>query len=185
MSKVSIAGDSSGTGTFTIKSPNSNTDRTLTLPDNTGTILTTATAGVPVNGPAFSAYGTTAQQNVTANVATKVQLNAEAFDTNGNYDPTTNYRFTPTVAGYYQINYAVYPYTTITHIIAYLYKNGASITFNQAFGGAASAVGSCLVYMNGTTDYLELYASVAGTTPAIFNRADLTYLNGSLARSAT
>jgi hypothetical protein len=185
MSKISLTPNASGTGTFTIASPNGNTDRTINLPDSNGTILTTATAGVPVNGPAFSAYGTTAQQNVTASVATKVQLNAEAFDTNGNYDPTTNYRFTPTVAGYYQINYAAYPYTTITHIIAYLYKNGAGITFNQAFGGAASAVGSCLVYMNGTTDYLELYASLTGTTPAIFNRADLTYLNGFLARSAT
>jgi len=45
MSKVVIAGDASGTGTFTISSPNSNTDRTLVLPDEAGTIITTA--GVP------------------------------------------------------------------------------------------------------------------------------------------
>jgi hypothetical protein len=43
MSKVQLQGNASGTGVFTIASPNSNTDRTLTLPDNTGTILTTAT----------------------------------------------------------------------------------------------------------------------------------------------
>lgn len=43
MSKVSLAGNASGTGIFTIASPNSNTDRTLTLPDNTGTLLSTAT----------------------------------------------------------------------------------------------------------------------------------------------
>jgi hypothetical protein len=41
MSKVAIAGDSSGTGTFTIKSPNSNTDRTLNLPDSTTTLVGT------------------------------------------------------------------------------------------------------------------------------------------------
>ena len=41
MSSVSIQGNASGTGIFTIASPNSNTNRTLTLPDNTGTILTT------------------------------------------------------------------------------------------------------------------------------------------------
>jgi hypothetical protein len=41
MSKVAIAGDPSGTGTFTIKSPNSNSDRTLTLPDSTGTMALT------------------------------------------------------------------------------------------------------------------------------------------------
>lgn len=42
MSKISVAPNASGTGNFTIASPNSNVDRTLTLPDNTGTILTSA-----------------------------------------------------------------------------------------------------------------------------------------------
>jgi hypothetical protein len=46
MSSVSIQGNASGTGIFTIASPNSNTNRTLTLPDNTGTILTTASSGL-------------------------------------------------------------------------------------------------------------------------------------------
>ena len=45
MSKVVIQGNASGTGDFTIAAPNSNTDRTLTLPDEAGTVLTTA--GVP------------------------------------------------------------------------------------------------------------------------------------------
>jgi hemin uptake protein HemP len=40
MSKISLAPDVSGTGIFTIASPNSNTNRTLTLPDDTGTIVT-------------------------------------------------------------------------------------------------------------------------------------------------
>jgi hypothetical protein len=43
MSLVKIQGNASGTGEFTIAAPNSNTNRTLTLPDNTGTILTSAT----------------------------------------------------------------------------------------------------------------------------------------------
>ena len=42
MSKVAIQGNASGTGTFTIAAPNSNTDRTLTLPDEAGTVLTSA-----------------------------------------------------------------------------------------------------------------------------------------------
>ena len=42
MSKIALSGNASGTGTFTVASPNSNTDRTLTLPDNTGTLVTTA-----------------------------------------------------------------------------------------------------------------------------------------------
>ena len=45
MSKVVIAGDASGTGTFTISAPNGNTDRTLVLPDEAGTIDTLQRAG--------------------------------------------------------------------------------------------------------------------------------------------
>tara|TARA_R110000764_G_scaffold73664_2_gene150152 strand:+ start:2863 stop:3471 length:609 start_codon:yes stop_codon:yes gene_type:complete len=44
MSKVVITGNASGTGDFTIAAPNSNTDRTLTLPDDTGTLLTSASS---------------------------------------------------------------------------------------------------------------------------------------------
>jgi hypothetical protein len=39
MSKIALSGNASGTGTFTIASPNSNTDRTLNLPDAAGTIV--------------------------------------------------------------------------------------------------------------------------------------------------
>jgi hypothetical protein len=39
MSKITISGNPSGTGTFTIASPSGNTDRTLTLPDATGTVV--------------------------------------------------------------------------------------------------------------------------------------------------
>jgi hypothetical protein len=50
MSLVKVQGNASGTGIFTIASPNSNTDRTLTLPDATGTLLTgTATTASVLN----------------------------------------------------------------------------------------------------------------------------------------
>jgi len=42
MSKISITSNPSGTGVFTISSPATNTNRTLTLPDETGTVLTSA-----------------------------------------------------------------------------------------------------------------------------------------------
>ena len=48
MSKIALSGNASGTGTLTIAAPNTSTDRTLTLPDATGTILTSAsTANFP------------------------------------------------------------------------------------------------------------------------------------------
>ena len=39
MSKVKIRGHASGTGVLTVTAPNTNSDRTITLPDSTGTIL--------------------------------------------------------------------------------------------------------------------------------------------------
>jgi hypothetical protein len=40
MSKIALSGNASGTGTFTFAAPGTNTDRTLTLPDASGTVLT-------------------------------------------------------------------------------------------------------------------------------------------------
>ena len=54
MSKVAITGNASGTGTFTIAAPNSNTDRTLTLPDEAGTIVTSASSIAASQLPAGS-----------------------------------------------------------------------------------------------------------------------------------
>jgi len=51
MSKIALTPNASGTGTFTIAAPNSNTDRTLTLPDEAGTVLTSASTS---NFPAGS-----------------------------------------------------------------------------------------------------------------------------------
>tara|TARA_R110000772_G_scaffold134397_2_gene242914 strand:+ start:58 stop:666 length:609 start_codon:yes stop_codon:yes gene_type:complete len=43
MSNIAIKGAATGTGVFTLESPATNTDRTLVLPDASGTIVTTAT----------------------------------------------------------------------------------------------------------------------------------------------
>lgn len=45
MSNVRIQGNASGTGTLTLQAPNTNTDRTLNIPDNAGNFLTTGSAG--------------------------------------------------------------------------------------------------------------------------------------------
>jgi hypothetical protein len=50
MSKVKIEGHGTGTGTFTVTTPSSNTDRTITLPDATGTLLTTTGSGANLTG---------------------------------------------------------------------------------------------------------------------------------------
>jgi hypothetical protein len=45
MSLVAISGNASGTGTLTIAAPNTNSNYTLTLPTNTGILLSTASNG--------------------------------------------------------------------------------------------------------------------------------------------
>ena len=62
MSKVAIKGNASGTGTFTVEAPNSNTDRTLVLPDEAGTVLTSGgaidvNASAPADSVAIDASG--------------------------------------------------------------------------------------------------------------------------------
>jgi hypothetical protein len=51
MSKIALTPNASGTGVFTISSPATNTDRTLVLPDEAGTVLTTGSG--PVVTPAM------------------------------------------------------------------------------------------------------------------------------------
>jgi hypothetical protein len=70
MSKIALSGNASGTGTFTIASPNSNSDRTLNLPDAGGTVF--------VSGQALSATtGTfTGLVNISAAGAGQIQFPA-------------------------------------------------------------------------------------------------------------
>ena len=49
MSQIALSPNPAGNGTFTIAAPNSNTNRTLTLPDNTGTVLTSASSLTAAN----------------------------------------------------------------------------------------------------------------------------------------
>lgn len=56
MSSIKLESNASGTGVFTLASPNSNTNRTLTLPDATGTIITTA-GGAAISGTTGSFSG--------------------------------------------------------------------------------------------------------------------------------
>ena len=140
-------------------------------------------------GPAFSAVRGTSTQSVSAATYTKIQFNVEEFDTNSNYDNATNYRFTPTVAGYYQVSLSIYSTTgAAANFYVYLYKNGANfkmVTNIPTGGGGTSAglAGSVLVYMNGSTDYVEGYYWV--TQAATVNAdAALNYFQAALVRAA-
>jgi hypothetical protein len=176
MSLVAISGNASGTGTLTVAAPNTNSNYTLTLPQ------TTATLGI--NGPAFRAYQSSAQ-TLSSATFTKLQFQTEVFDTNSNFDNATNYRFTPTVAGYYQINGAFTVATSATKMLVLIYKNGLVDTVGFDSGSVSISVCSIsnLVYLNGSTDYVELYGYF-GTGQNVFASAAYTYFSGSMVRGA-
>jgi len=146
----------STSGSVTLSSPAVSGTTTLTLPVQTGTVM--------VNGPAFSAY-VSSSASVSGSTWTKIPASVEEFDTNSNYDNATNYRFTPTVAGYYQVNGQVALGGTITRLFIAIRKNGSEFKLgNDLPTGSNRAIICSLIYMNGTTDYLELYVFATGTT---------------------
>ena len=162
--------------------------------DNGNLILGTSGKGIayPVTSggsalaPAFSAYRAGPNQALTTATQTKVELNAEDFDTNSNFDSSTNYRFTPTVAGYYQISGSVGLTGTNTRIICSIYKNGSAYFRGiDASVNLSQAIVSGLVYFNGSTDYVELYAfgTFVGTSD-ISSGQIYTYFTGALIRGA-
>lgn len=147
--------------------------------------ITQTNIATPVGGtgPAFSAYQSSAT-SLSNNTYTKVLFANELYDTNNNFASST---FTPTVAGYYQINCSVQTnagQTTRTRIV--IYKNGsqfaAGTDINTGFtGGTASSI----VYFNGSTDYVEVYIyQSSGTTQLTESSSFNTYFNGSMVRAA-
>ena len=148
--------------------------------------------------PAFSATKTTTQ-NVSTSTQTKIVLNSEEFDTANCFDSATNSRFTPNVAGYYQLNAQVrLDLGTVSGTGEYyisIFKNGSIFKrgFNPGAGYTIATGGqllfgiSTLVYANGSTDYFELYAFQASSTTATVSFADnpqQPYFQGFLVRAA-
>ena len=156
-----------------------------TIEQNGSTILTVDGSGniTPSNQmypkvPTFSAALDT-NTNITTNTATKIPYNVVNFDTNSNYDNTTNYRFTPTVAGYYQINATISMVNVTSNVYISIYKNGSEyLRGNQDYHSPATRAGlsvSDVVYCNGSTDYIEMYAiHGTGSTQTL---SGITYIN--------
>jgi len=185
MSNAILKGNASGTGSVTLESPNTNSDRTISLPDANGTAM------VSGNMPAFSAYKSGTDQTVTTLTFTKITFETEKFDTNNNFASS---RFTPTVAGYYQINSVLrYSGTAINDVTLELYKNGTSYERGQETGllSASNTSGqillSTIIYLNGSSDYVEIYGYIDGAGTLKFTQANSVttcLFSGCLVRSA-
>ena len=159
---------------------------TLSLQSNGVAVTMPAVAGtmmVSGNMPAFSAYQSSAQ-TTTAATYTKVQFQTKEFDTNNNFDSTTNYRFTPTIAGYYQLTGGINGSGQTTFFQVVLYKNGSAFKFFANTSAVNAGIyGTALIYANGSTDYFELYA-YSGTASTLTAANTLTYFQGALVRAA-
>jgi hypothetical protein len=190
---------STGGGSVTIDVPSTASDFGLNLPAVGGNIVTTGDSGsvnqsmlapnVGGTGPAFRA-SRNSDQSISPSTWTKVSLSTETFDTNNCFDSTTTYRFTPNVAGYYQVNGRLFGGgSSIVSTYVSIYRNGA--LFGQAGVGLGSgSIGAIpqiseVLYLNGTTDYIELYGYVAGSSP-IFSAAtgQFCVFSASLVRAA-
>ena len=174
-----LAGATSGSTTIQATDA---TTQTITLPANSGTVITTASTFAGT-GPAFRAYQSTAQSALTANIETKILLQTEDFDTNNNFASS---RFTPTVAGYYQINASmqINGSTTVAYVI--LYKNGSAYRYGSLVATTTNnpiSTVSDIVYLNGSTDYIEMYGA-SGLSQAPAASSTLTSMSGCLIRGA-
>lgn len=179
-SPVVLEGSSSGT--VTLAAPAVAGSTTITFPSTTGTVALLST----VVGPTFSAYRNAARNATGGGTWTAIIPDTEEFDTASCYDTTTG-RFTPNVAGYYQINGAVYISGSAGEILAGLYKNGTGYKYGSRTAPAGNgATVSSIIYFNGTTDYVELYVYYDGSsTIALTVGTTLyNYMNGAFIRGA-
>ena len=189
MASIVVNGDTSGS--VTLSAPAVAGTVTVTLPAASGTMLTTASTAVVTqamlstnvagNGPTFSYYQSSAQ-TLSANTITKLTFTSSEWDTTGGMFASS--RFTPTIAGYYQIFGGAALSAVAAGMLAYVYKNGSVFkkTTNTNPSSSSGVGGSFLVYCNGSTDYIEIYAQIGVSQALVTGIAD-TYFQGVLVRS--
>jgi len=103
-----------------------------------------------------------AAQNIDATSYTKILIDTISFDTEGVVN-ITNSRIVPNLPGYYIAiaNIRVNSVPDGQRVTAAIFKNGKLVTYgthvHQGAAGHSLSSASDLIYMNGTTDYLELY----------------------------
>ena len=98
MSKIKIQGNASGTGVVTLTAPNTNTDRTITLPDSTSTLLET-------NGNGSSLTSLTGSQVDSGQTTAKAWVNFNGTGTVAIRDSHNVSSITDIGTGNYTVNF--------------------------------------------------------------------------------
>ena len=105
---------------------------------------------------------------------TKIQFNTEVYDTDNCYDNSTNYRFTPTTAGKYFVYGNIIGFANTSNLNsnrAIIKKNGTIVKyafsdFRNNPAKTNSVMATTVVDMNGSSDYIELFALVEYSSSA-------------------
>jgi hypothetical protein len=167
--KVSNIQTSSGSGTITL----GQSGETVDMSNGTITLNNTMKAT-----PAFEAY-LSSNQDTSNTTYDKIDCDTEVFDTDGCYDNSTNYRFTPTTAGKYFVyagavlESSIQSRLTYTQILIYkngsVYKNG-TFDMNDSYQENKTVITlNAAIDMNGSSDYLEFYVymEASSATPRL------------------
>jgi hypothetical protein len=179
------------TGTATLGAlsvTGSSTLSALTVSGQTSTGSLLVNNNTIIASPVFSAYASN-YQAVTGGTTVKINFDVEEYDSNSFYNNTTS-RFQPTIAGYYQIHGILRINALNQAFWSEIRKNGALYRRSQE----ASATSNmhqlsydALVYMNGTTDYIEIFGfcNGAGTQQWGYNVKEFSnWFQGFLVRAA-
>jgi hypothetical protein len=138
-----------------------------------------------MNRPAFHVnFGGTSSTSVGNDSGTKMAFDSEDIDTDSCYDPSSNYRFTPTVAGNYFFYAQVGTNRNSDDHNKYsnceIKKNGTTVLTsneNNSFYNTAATRG--LINMNGSSDYVEcFFYHTFGTTIAVDASNLYSYFGG-------
>ena len=156
------------------------TDSNVTTAKLASGAVTQAKLGTNVvgNGPLIYATTSASTSVATGTTPVKITLNTVSPDTNNNFS-TANSRFTPTVAGHYQIN--GYVNGTASAMTAYISRNNTDrIAGNSVAAVTYQSVASVILFLDGVDDYIELFATHAqGSTVSLTGA-----MNACLIRSA-
>jgi hypothetical protein len=160
MSKVQLQGNASGTGIFTIASPNSNTDQTLTLPNQTGTILTNAST---TGFPAGSVLQVVNSIRTAGDATTSVTFVATGLSASITPTSATSKILIICTAPLYNAGDNFHQYTTI-------YRGGSNLVANemQLFAAGGSVSGR---WSNGSMTYFDSPSTTSSTTYTVYFRS--------------
>lgn len=130
----------------------------LTATSSTAASWATPSSGTGgYSGPIFSAYQSILQSLPTG-TETKLLFQTEEFDSANCYSSS---RFTPNVGGYYLITGSLAMAEYVPALSLLLSKNGVIIKVLCRLDSNTSTIvmvsGSAIVYLNGSTDYVELF----------------------------